>query len=73
MADIALIIKIPEEEYNHIKRTNEYSIAHTGYIYDGIPLDEIRNEIERATIEMDYDTAKEALAVIDKYKDEQNE
>lgn len=33
-----LIIEIPEEEYNHIKRTNEYSIAHTGYIYDGTPI-----------------------------------
>lgn len=33
-----LIIDIPEEEYNHIKRTNEYSIAHTGYIYDGTPI-----------------------------------
>jgi hypothetical protein len=31
-------------------------------------LEQIRDEIERATIEMDYDTAKEALAVIDRYK-----
>lgn len=31
-------------------------------------LEQIRAEIERATIEMDYDTAKEALNVIDKYK-----
>ncbi len=30
-------------------------------------LGQIRAEIERATIEMDYDTAKEALAVIDNY------
>lgn len=29
---------------------------------------QIRAEIERATIEMDYNTAKEALNVIDKYK-----
>ena len=42
-----LIIDIPEEEYNHIKRTNEYSIAHTGYIYDGIPLEQIRDEIKQ--------------------------
>ena len=29
---------------------------------------QIRDEIERATIEMDYDTAKEALEIIDKYR-----
>lgn len=31
-------------------------------------LDKIRNEIERATIEMDYDTAKVALDIIDNYR-----
>lgn len=49
----------------------EYDKEQTA-VKNGIPLEEIRNEIERATIEMDYDTAKEALNVIDKYTAERS-
>lgn len=34
-------------------------------------LEKIREEIKRATIEMDYETAQEALAVIDKYAEQE--
>ena len=34
-------------------------------------IEQLRAEIERATIEMDYETAQEALAVIDKYAEKE--
>jgi len=43
---MTLIINIPEEEYNHLKRTNDYSLEHTRYIRDGVPFDKMRAEIE---------------------------
>ena len=68
---------IIDEEYNHIKRTNEYSIAHTGYIYDGIPLEQIRDEIEDCK-QYQFETygiqryfkINDIWQIIDKYKGE---
>ena len=75
-----LIIDIPEEEYNHLKRTNDYSIEHTRYIYNGIPLDEMRDEfIKRyprnyaGELELGGRSCvfslNEVLRIIDKYKE----
>ena len=68
-----LIIDIPEEEYNHLKRTNDYSIEHTRYIYDGIPLEQISDEITELKnnnffTEEVRGGLRMALNVIDKYR-----
>ena len=53
--------QITEEEYRKLMDIKNRE-RHTQRV-----IEDIRAEIERATIEMDYDTAKEALDIIDKH------
>lgn len=87
MADVELVIKIPEEIYEHIKEVYEHS--HTveatySYIYNGTPLPEghgdilakIRTEIEQLTYYWCEVNPKSVidnvLEIIDKYKTKNN-
>lgn len=76
MADIELVIKIPEELWEKVK-DGYVPLGISKYLKNGTPLEQIRDEIER---EADYqdanvnaDVAKGmymALEMIDKYREE---
>lgn len=63
-----LIIDIPYSTLKEVLMCKDVSNTNLyKAVENGIPLEQIRAEIERATVEMDYDTAKVALDIIDKY------
>lgn len=66
-----LIIDIPDNVYANITKYCEHSEiveAIYGYIYRGIPLEQIRDEIEQSRYGLVNDGLDLALKIIDKYR-----
>lgn len=77
MADIELVIKIPEEEYAPCKKQWDTECLDTLMIAVkyGTPLDEVLDKISAEVLEYidDLDIAYEICGVFDKYKAESDE
>ena len=72
-----LIINIPDHLYTVIKNKEcTHRNVLTEAIYDGIPLDEIRAEIEKISIApfaTAYTAKRKALEIIDRYREGKQE
>ena len=81
MADIDLVIKIPEDEYNIIKnseKSNRPMVWVEHLIANGTPLEKIRERVELEKLGYPpsagyYKAIMKVLQIIDKYKAESEE